>query len=76
MAQLASPLHLVIALGPTWSGEIMTVYAYNNGYRLRRSGRFGYTVYDPKDFYVGYAEFGHFETIDKMIADYERKENA
>lgn len=51
----------------------MTVYAYKNGYRLRKAGM-GKTVYDPKDFYVGYAEFGHEEQIDQIIADYEQKE--
>ena len=50
------------------------VYAYRDGYRLRRSGRIGYTVYAPDDGYIGYAEFGHFETIDEIIAEYERKQ--
>lgn len=52
----------------------MTAYAYRDGYRLRKSGRFGYTVYSPDDGYIGYAEFGHFETIDAIINEYEQND--
>ena len=52
----------------------MTAYAYRDGYRLRKSGRFGYTVYAPDDGYIGYAEFGHPETIDAIINEYEQND--